>query len=211
MFKEQLKLWAQMPTSRIRRLCQPGTLSTASQVALSGKEPACQSRRGEWRWFDPWVRKIPWRRKWQRPPKFLPGESHGQRGLEGYSPWGCTESDNGRDLACTLSTGTMTVQFKPNQQSSRGELQRPTYLSQILKYPVGKRCCQQYWSSSVWKTFSLCFSEEMWPCHCFSLLQFFPHIQQWKSTCGAKKTRVASAAAVWGGPDGSPVFGSQTD
>lgn len=60
--------------------------------------------------------------------------------------------------------------------------QGPTYLSQILKFPVGKRCCQQYWSSSVWKTFSLCFSEEIWPCHCFSLLQFFPHIQQWKST-----------------------------
>lgn len=58
-----------------------------------------------------------------------------------------------------------------------------TYLSQMLKYPVGKRYCQQFWSSSVWKTFSLCFSEEMWPCHCFSLLQFFPHIQQWKSTC----------------------------
>ena len=32
---------------------------------------------------DPWVRKIPWRRKWQPPPVFLPGESHGQRSLEG--------------------------------------------------------------------------------------------------------------------------------
>lgn len=60
---------------------------------------------------------------------------------------------------------------------------KKTYLSQMVKYPVGKRYCQQFWSSSVWKTFSLCFSEEMWPCHCFSLLQFFPHIQQWKSTC----------------------------
>ena len=41
----------------------------------------------------PWVRKIPWRRAWQPTPVFLPGESHGQRGLVGYSPWGCTESD----------------------------------------------------------------------------------------------------------------------
>ena len=36
--------------------------------------------------FDPWVRKIPWRRKWQPTPVFLPGESHGQRSLAGYSP-----------------------------------------------------------------------------------------------------------------------------
>ena len=35
--------------------------------------------------FDPWVRKIPWRRKWQPTPIFLPGESHGQRCLAGYS------------------------------------------------------------------------------------------------------------------------------
>ena len=32
------------------------------------------------------VRKIPWRRKWQPTPVFLPGESHGQRSLAGYSP-----------------------------------------------------------------------------------------------------------------------------
>ena len=39
--------------------------------------------------FDPWVRKIPWRRKWQPTPVFLPGESHGKRSLVGYSPQGC--------------------------------------------------------------------------------------------------------------------------
>ena len=43
--------------------------------------------------LDPWVRKIPWRRAWQPSPGFLPGESHGQRSLAGYSPWGCKESD----------------------------------------------------------------------------------------------------------------------
>ena len=31
--------------------------------------------------FSPWVRKIPWRRKWQPAPVFLPAESHGQRSL----------------------------------------------------------------------------------------------------------------------------------
>ena len=43
--------------------------------------------------FDPWVRKIPRRREWLPTPVFLPGESHGQRSLAGYSPWGCTKSD----------------------------------------------------------------------------------------------------------------------
>ena len=38
--------------------------------------------------FDPWVGKIPWRRKWQPVPILLPGKSHGQRILAGYSPWG---------------------------------------------------------------------------------------------------------------------------
>ena len=43
--------------------------------------------------FDPWVRKISWRRKWQPTPVFLPGKFHGQRNLEGYSPWGHKELD----------------------------------------------------------------------------------------------------------------------
>ena len=38
--------------------------------------------------FESWVGKIPWRRKWQSIPVFLPQESHGQRSLAGYSPWG---------------------------------------------------------------------------------------------------------------------------
>ena len=41
--------------------------------------------------FDPWVGKIPWRRAWQPTPVFLLGESHGQRSLAGYSPWGVKE------------------------------------------------------------------------------------------------------------------------
>ena len=53
------------------------------------KLPAMQEPAG----FDPWVGKIPWRRKQQPTPVFLPGKSHGQRRLEGYSPGGCTESN----------------------------------------------------------------------------------------------------------------------
>ena len=63
---------------------------------LSGEESACQCRRRRrhrTHGFDPWVGKIPWRRKWQHTLVLLPGESYGQRSLEGYSPWGCKESD----------------------------------------------------------------------------------------------------------------------
>ena len=57
---------------------------------LSGQESACRCRRLG---FDPWVQKIPWRRKWQPTPVFLPGKSHGQGSLEGYSSWGHKEPD----------------------------------------------------------------------------------------------------------------------
>ena len=55
---------------------------------ISGKECTCQCRRHG---FNTWVRKIPWRRKWQPTPVFSPGKSHGQRSLAGYSP-GVTKS-----------------------------------------------------------------------------------------------------------------------
>ena len=70
-----------------------GIYPRAKKITLSGKESACQCRR-HWRLgFDPWVRKIPWRRKSQPTPVFLPGEFLGQRNLMGYSPWGHKESD----------------------------------------------------------------------------------------------------------------------
>ena len=53
---------------------------------LSCKESTCQCRRH-------WVGKIPWRRKWQPTPVFLPGKSYGQRSLAGYSSWDCKELD----------------------------------------------------------------------------------------------------------------------
>ena len=58
-----------------------------------GKEPAYQCKRCKRCGFDPWVREIPWRRALQPTPVFLPGESHGQRSLVGYCPWGLKESD----------------------------------------------------------------------------------------------------------------------
>ena len=59
----------------------------------SGEEPACQCGRLKRRGFHPWFWNIPWRRAWQPTPVVLPGESHGQRSLAGYSPQGRKESD----------------------------------------------------------------------------------------------------------------------
>ena len=64
----------------------------ASQVVLVAKNLPANA--GDMRCgFHPWVRKSRWNRRWQPTPAFLPGESHGQRSLVGYSPWGQGESD----------------------------------------------------------------------------------------------------------------------
>ena len=66
---------------------RPGSLH-GSPWWLRWQRITCQSRIGG---LDPWVRKIPWRRKWQPATVFLPGEPHGCRSLMGYSPWGHKE------------------------------------------------------------------------------------------------------------------------
>ena len=65
---------------------------------LSGKESACHRRRLG---FNLWVGKIPWRRKWQPSSVILPGKSHGQRNLAGYSPRGHKELDTTEQLTRT--------------------------------------------------------------------------------------------------------------
>ena len=60
-----------------------------------GKESACNAGRPG---FDPWVRKIPWRREWLPTPISLPGEFPGQRSLVGYSPWRGKQSDTTEQL-----------------------------------------------------------------------------------------------------------------
>ena len=85
---------------------------------LSVKESTYQCRRYRTRRFNPSVRKIHWRRKWQPTPVFLPGKSHGQRSLVGCSAWAreeldtterlhfhfslsCTGEGNGKPLQCS--------------------------------------------------------------------------------------------------------------
>ena len=68
-----------------------------SRIALVVKNPPGNikdtGRRYKGHRFHLWVGKIPWRRKWQPTPVFLPGESHGQRSLAGYSLYSRKQSD----------------------------------------------------------------------------------------------------------------------
>ena len=78
---------------------QVSTLQSARGIFQKGPESGCTvvmaivmainpcRRPG----FECWVRKIPWSRKWQSTPVFLPGDPHGQRSPAGYSPWGHKE------------------------------------------------------------------------------------------------------------------------
>ena len=71
--------------------------------------------------FDPRGRKIPWRRARQPTSVFLPGESHGQRSLAGYSPWGRKESDT-TELVTHTQTHTQTHTHTHRRMASQVEL-----------------------------------------------------------------------------------------
>ena len=58
--------------------------------------------------LNSWLGKIPWRRKWQPTPVFLPGKFHGQRSLAGNSPWGLKETDMTERLSAHTHTHTHT-------------------------------------------------------------------------------------------------------
>ena len=100
---------------------------------LSGKESVCQCRRHRRRGFDPWVGKIPWRRKWQPTPGFLPGESHGQRSLVGYSPQRCKELD--MIEATKYSTAHIYTHIYVIAQSWKNK-NKPENFSEILEVNI---------------------------------------------------------------------------
>ena len=81
-------LWYHVQRPKVQKSSSKG----ACQVVLVVKNlPAIQELRG--RELSPWVGTIPWRREWAPAPVFWPGESHGQRTLLGYRPWGHKELD----------------------------------------------------------------------------------------------------------------------
>ena len=91
--------WTRIQTKKVSwcQISKKNTILHFSRCILPdstvSKEPACQCRRHKRCGFNPCIRKIPWSRKWQPTPVFLPGKSHGQTSLEGYSPWGRKESN----------------------------------------------------------------------------------------------------------------------
>ena len=87
------------------------------------KEPTCQCRRPRRYKFDPWVRKILWRRAWPPTPVSSPAEAQGQRSLAGYSPWGHRDAAarrgwSGSACMCTICTGLKSI--KQEGPFSRG-------------------------------------------------------------------------------------------
>ena len=76
---------------------------------LSGKESTCQCRRHRRHEFNPWVRMILWRWKWQPTLVFLPGQCHGQRSLEGFK---------GLDMTFDMYQSILIIIFLINQFSS---------------------------------------------------------------------------------------------
>ena len=81
--------------------------------------------------FDLWVRKTPWRTKWQPTPVFLPRESHGQKSVVGYSPWGRKESDTTERLHFIITEdGDCSHEIKRHLLLGRKSM---TNLDNILK------------------------------------------------------------------------------
>ena len=76
---------------------------------VNGEESTHQCRRHKIGGYDPWVRRIPWRREWQPTPVFLPGESHGQRTLVGCSPRGHKVSDMAEHSRSHLECGLILL------------------------------------------------------------------------------------------------------
>ena len=85
--------------------------------------------------FDPWTGKIPWKRKWQPTPLFLPGKSHGQRSLVGYSPRGHKELTMTEPLSTQcMCRGRECMGNLPSQTSIfKKSLKRKGFLSVNMK------------------------------------------------------------------------------
>ena len=84
------------PASRLPLIT---TSKVAAGLAPVVKNPLANARDIKGYRLDPCVGKIPWKRKWQPTPIFLPEKPHGQRSQAGYSPWGRKESDRTERLS----------------------------------------------------------------------------------------------------------------
>ena len=156
--------------SFISLILEAVTIFTLSMHSLGfpggarGKEPAGQCRRPKRRRFDHWVKTIPWRRAWQPTPVFLPGESHAQRSLVGYSPWGHKETRlkqlSTHTSTCTLYSDVFLWTFlKPDRMAWYSTLCILVALT-VTDYTHYKDCSYLYViSSRTQEVGLLCHSE----------------------------------------------------
>ena len=140
-------------------------MTIASLVAQTVKHLLQCGRLG----FDPWVRKILWRRKWQPTPVPLPGISHGRRSLVSYCPWGREELDTTERLHLSL------ISLEPRRSPQKAAIiwkdQRRATLQtgnevacnhpRQLRLRVGS-------AGRVWRDASVCWVAE----HCCRFLRF---------------------------------------
>ena len=111
------------------------SVRTGFRGGASGNEPACQSRRHR---FNPCIGKIPWRRKGQPTPVFLPRKSQGQRSLMGYNPQGLKESDATEATKHTHLKAQMDGRRNPE---SEGYAPASYSLRRFLKIATECCCC----------------------------------------------------------------------
>ena len=122
----------------------------------SGKEPACQCRRCKRHRFDPWDRKIPWRRAWQPTLVFLSGGFQGQRNLAVYSPQRHKESDTNEATELAhfkhqikeFGFQAQTIR-SPNTEGKSGSVERSwTFCLRLL--------CLLHWQAGLYHQCHLC-------------------------------------------------------
>ena len=97
--------------------------------------------------FDPWVGKIPWRRRWQSTPVPLPGKSHGQRSLVGCRTWSRKESGTTERLHNRVQRVVLVVQRVKRLLRCR----RPGFEPSVGKIPWRREWQQEYSSILAWR------------------------------------------------------------
>ena len=144
---------------------------------LSSQESSCQCRRHRRHGFDPWVGKIPWRRAWQPTPVFLPGESHGQESLAGYSPWDRKKLDTTEHAYIHTHTHTHT-------------------------HTVITRCSQGSWQFNVNEEVSWDYSLNRYVCNIFLLMNYYARFWNYvkskkKIVSGLRELIVVGQWTLW--------------
>ena len=126
--------------------------------------------------FSPWVGKIPWRRKWQPRPGFLPGNSHGERSLLGYSPWGrkrvnlATKQQHSPSFMEKQGTNFPQFLSLPSLTCPREHLwthRQGIMVSHFTQFTSQSQCCSslliqlRIWCQALW-TSLLHNSDQLW-------------------------------------------------